>query len=142
MGFRLKIEGNETISLLETSIEKVQFGADIPHDSNARSTDLGSTMEITGKILAAVSGEAADDTGKIARWSLVPAENSDCYRNVQLDVISASQVVRRIQVPNAFVVDYKEDFTDESGIGVFTLLLKQKKDKMAALKFEGGFSGE
>lgn len=142
MGFRLKIEGNETISLLETSIEKVQFGADIPHDSNARSTDLGSTMKITGKILAAVSGEAADDTSKIARWSLVPAENSDCYRNVQLDVISASQVVRRIQVPNAFVVDYKEDFTDESGIGVFTLLLKQKKDKMAALKFEGGFSGE
>ena len=24
----------------------------------------------------------------------------------------------------------------------FTLLLKQKKDKMANLKFEGGFSGE
>ena len=56
MGFRLKIEGSETISLQESSIEKVRFRADIPHDSNARSTDLGSTMEITGKILAAVGG--------------------------------------------------------------------------------------
>lgn len=72
MGLRLKIEGNETINLRETSIMSVQFGADIPHDSNARSTGLGSTVEVKGKILAAVGGEPADDTSKIARWALVP----------------------------------------------------------------------
>lgn len=142
MGLRLKIEGNEHISLNETSIRTVRFGADIPHDSNARSTDLGSTLEITGKILAAVNGEAADDTSKIARWSLVPAENADCYRNVQIDVINASQVVRQINFPNAFVIGYEEDFSDETGTGVFTLILKQKKDKMNVVKFEGGFGGE
>lgn len=142
MGFRLKIEGNESVSLRETNIINVEFTADIPHDSNARSTDLGSTLLITGKILAAVDGETADDTSKLARWSLVPAENADCYRTVQVDVIAASQVVRQITLPNAFVVDYKEDFTDETGTGVFTLLVKQKKDKMTSLKFEGGFSGE
>ena len=142
MGLRLKIEGNEQISLPETSIMSVQFGADIPHDTNARSTDLGSTAQIRGKILAAVGGEAADDTSKIARWALVPAENADCYRKVEIDVVSASQIVRQITIPNAFVVDYEEDFSDETGTGVFTLLIKQKKDKMAALKFEGGFSGE
>ena len=142
MGFRLKIEGSESVSLRETNIINVEFTADIPHDSNARSTDLGSTLLITGKILAAVDGEEADDTSKLARWSLVPAEKSDCYRNVQVDVIAASQVVRQITLPNVFVVDYKEDFTDETGTGVFTLLVKQKKDKMTSLKFEGGFSGE
>ncbi|WP_313186293.1 membrane-associated protease 1 [Lacrimispora sp.] len=142
MGLRMKITGSETVELRETSITNVVFGADIPHDSNARSTDLGSTVLIEGKILAAVGGEAADDTSKMARWSLVPAENSDCYRNVQIDVVNASQVVRQITVPNAFVVDYREDFTDETGTGVFKLLIKQKKDKMASLKFEGGFSGE
>ncbi len=142
MGLRLKIEGSESINLMETSIVSVQFGADIPHDSNARSTDLGSTVLIKGKILTAVDGEVADDTSKIARWSLVPAENSDCYRKVTIDVISASQVVRQISIPNAFVVNYEEDFTDETGAGVFTLLMKQKKDKMVNLKFEGGFSGE
>ncbi len=142
MGLRMKITGSETVELRETSITNVVFGADIPHDSNARSTDLGSTVLIEGKILAAVGGETADDTSKLARWSLVPAENSDCYRNVQIDVVNASQVVRQITVPNAFVVDYREDFTDETGTGVFKLLIKQKKDKMASLKFEGGFSGE
>ena len=142
MGLRVKIDGSESINLSETSITKVDCGADTPHDSNARSTDLGSTVLIIGKILAAVNGETADDTSKIARWSLVPAENSDCYRNVRIDVVNASQVVRQITVPNAFVVDYEEDFTDDTGAGIFKLLIKQKKDKMMSLKFEGGFSGE
>ena len=142
MGLGLKIEGNESISLKETSIMTVEFTSDIPHDSNARSTDLGSTVQITGKILAAVDGEAADDTSKIARWALVPAENADCYRNVLIEVVNASQIVRQITLPNAFVIDYKEDFSDEAGTGVFTLLIKHKEDKMATLKFEGGFGGE
>ena len=142
MGLRMKIEGSESISLMETSITGVRFGSDIPHDSNARSTDLGSTVLVEGKILAAVGGETADDTSKIAKWSLVPAENSDCYRNAEITVISASQIVRQITIPNAFVVGYEEDFSDETGIGTFRLLMKQKKDKMRALKFEGGFGSE
>lgn len=142
MGLRLKIEGNETIRLDETIVTGVRFGADIPKDSNARSTDLGATIEIRGKILAAVGGEAADDTMKMAKWALVPAENADCYRNLEIDVISASQVVRQVKFPNAFVIGYEEDFADETGVGVFTLLVKQKKDKMGILAFEGGFAGE
>ncbi|MCI9536651.1 MAG: membrane-associated protease 1 [Lachnospiraceae bacterium] len=142
MGLRMKIEGSESIYLPETSITKVVFGADIPQDSNARSTDLGSTVLVSGRILTPVDGEAADDTSKLARWSLVPAENLDCYRNVQVEVVNASQIVRQIVISNAFVVGYEEDFTDETGAGVFKLLIKQKKDKMANVKFEGGFSGE
>lgn len=142
MGLRLTIEGNETIQLGLNSIVDVKFASDIPKDSNARSTDLGSTMEIKGKILAAVGGEAADDTSKLARWALVPAENADCYRKVKVEVVSAGQIVRQVTYPNAFVVGYEEDFSDETGVGVFTLLVKQKKDKMATLSFEGGFGGE
>lgn len=142
MGLRLKIEGNESIQLNETIVTGVKFGADIPKDSNARSTDLGSTIQISGKILAAVGGEAADDTMKLAKWALVPAESSDCYRKLQIDVVNASQVVRQVTLPNAFVIGYEEDYADESGVGTFTLLVKQKKDKMCGLAFEGGFAGE
>lgn len=142
MGLRLKIEGNETIQLDETIVTGVEYGADIPKDSNARSTDLGATIKITGKILAAVGGEAADDTMKMAKWALIPAENADCYRRLEIDVVNASQVVRQINMPNAFVINYEEDFADETGVGVFTLLVKQKKDKMVNLAFEGGFAGE
>lgn len=142
MGLRLKIEGNESIQLNETIVTGVKYGADIPKDSNARSTDLGSTIRITGKILAAVGGEAADDTMKMVKWALVPAENADCYRKLTIDVVNASQVVRQVTLPNAFVIGYEEDFADETGVGTFTLLVKQKKDKMAGLAFEGGFAGE
>lgn len=139
MGFKMKVEGADTIELGLESILTVEFDTDTPDDSNARSTDLGVTIKVTGKILAAVDGEEADATMKLAKWSLVPAEVADCYRKVTIDVISASQVVRQINFPNAFVVDYTEAFGDEEGVGKFYLYIKQKKDKTANLKFEGGF---
>jgi hypothetical protein len=139
MGFRVKIEGAESIDLNIESLLTVEFKTDTPDDSNARSTDLGTSLMITGKILTPVGGEAADSTIKLAQWSLVPAEKADCYRSVKVDVISASQVVRQFTLPNAFVVDYEEQYGDVEGVGTFKLYVKQKKDKTAAVKFEGGF---
>lgn len=139
MGFRLKVEGQDTIDLGLENVLTVEFKTDTPNDSNARSTDLGVTLKVTGKILAAVDGEEADQTMKLAQWSLVPAESADCYRNIVIDVISASQVVRQITFPNAFVVDYTETFGDEEGVGNFYLYVKQKKDKTVNVAFEGGF---
>lgn len=139
MGFRVKVEGAESIDLNIESIETVEFKTDTPNDSNARSTDLGTSLIITGKILTPVGGEAADNTIKLAQWSLVPAEKADCYRSVEVDVISASQVVRKFTLPNAFVVDYEENYGDVEGVGTFKLYVKQKKDKTAKVKFEGGF---
>ncbi|MCI8429638.1 MAG: membrane-associated protease 1 [Lachnospiraceae bacterium] len=140
MGFTLKVEGPNEISLGTTSITGVRFGADIPLDSNARSTDLGSTLTVTGKILTAVDGDPFDATKQIGQWSLVPAEKSDCYRKAVVEVIAASQVVRKYTFPNAFVVDYQEDYGDAEGVGAFTLIIKQKKDKMAQVAVEGGYS--
>ena len=139
MGFKLIVEGAEAIDLGIENILTVEFKTDTPDDSNARSTDLGTTLVVKGKILTPVDGEAADSTMKLAQWSLVPAEKADCYRNVTVDVISASQVVRQINLPNAFVVNYIESYGDEEGVGTFSLYLKQKKDKTAMVKFQGGF---
>ena len=139
MGFRVKVEGADSIDLNIESIETVEFKTDTPDDSNARSTDLGTSVIITGKILTPVGVEAADSTIKLAQWSLVPAEKADCYRSLEVDVISASQVVRKFTLPNAFVVDYEEQYGDVEGVGTFMLYVKQKKDKTAKVKFEGGF---
>lgn len=140
MGFTLKVDGPSSIDLGTTSITGVKFRTDIPVDSNARSTDMGSTVEISGKILTAVDGDPFDATKQLGLWSLVPAEKSDCYRNVTIEVIAASQVVRKYSYPNAFVVDYKENYGDVEGIGTFTLIIKQKKDKMSQVAVEGGYS--
>ncbi len=140
MGFKLKIEGVENIELGLASLKTVQLKTDIPIDSNARSTDLGSTLTITGKILAAVDGGNADDTMKLTQWSLVPAEKADCYRKATVEVLAADQVVRKIYFPNAFVVDYNENYGDTQGTGTFDLVIRQKKDKMPDVKVEGGYN--
>lgn len=139
MGFRLKVEGPSTIELGLESIQTVQFKTDIPVDSNARSKDLGSTIKITGKILTAVDGDPFDSTRQLGLWSLVPAEKADCYRKVTIEVIAADQVVRKFYYPNAFVIDYIEDYGDTEGVGTFELIIKQKKDKIANVTVEGGY---
>ncbi|WP_270168990.1 membrane-associated protease 1 [Paenibacillus sp. SYP-B4298] len=140
MGFVLKVEGSEAIELGMDNIKTVAYKTDTPNDSNARSTDVGTTLQITGKIITATDGDGADDTKKLALWSLVPAEKADCYRKVTVDVIAADQVVRQITFPNAFIVDYTERFGDTEGVGEFSLLLKQKKDKTEQIKLDGGFN--
>lgn len=140
MGFILKVEGPETIELGLDSIMTVEYETDTPNDSNARSTDVGATLKLTGKILTATDGDNADDTMKLALWSLVPAEKAHCYRKVTLEIISADQVVRKIHFPNAFVVDYAERFGDTEGIGEFKLFIKQKKDKTDLAQIEGGYA--
>ena len=140
MVFKVKIEGAETIDLSIESVEKVSFSTDTPKDTNARSKDVGSTMVISGKILTAVDGDPFDSTRKMGTWSLVPAEKADCYRKVTVEVISADQVIRKITYPNAFVVDYKEHYGDTEGIGTFELVVRQKKDKLANVTIEGGYS--
>ncbi|WP_297428367.1 membrane-associated protease 1 [Clostridium sp.] len=140
MGFKVKIEGAETIDLSIESVQTVKLTTDTPEDSNARSKDVGSTMVIAGKILTAVDGDPFDSTRKMGTWSLVPAEKADCYRKVTVEVISADQVIRKITYPNAFVVDYKENFGDTEGIGTFELVVRQKKDKLSTVTIEGGYS--
>ena len=140
MGIRLTIEGAETISLDEHSIKSCKFLTDTPDDSDARSTDVVNTLELTGKILTAVDGDAADDTMKIAKWSVVKAESSDSYRKATVEIVSANQIVRKIHFPNAFVVDYQERSGDTEGIGEFTLIIRQKTDKFALTTIDGGYS--
>ncbi|MFW2501446.1 membrane-associated protease 1 [Clostridium diolis] len=140
MGFKVKIEGAETIDLSIESVQTVKLITDTPEDSNARSKDVGSTMVIKGKILTAVDGDTFDSTRKMGTWSLVPAEKADCYRKVTVEVISADQIIRKITYPNAFVVDYKETFGDTEGIGTFELVVRQKKDKLSTVTIEGGYS--
>ena len=127
MAYKVKIEGNESFELAKECVNSVFLSTDIPIDSNARTNDAGATMEITGKILTAVDGDPFDSTRNMALWSMVPAQNKDCYRKVTVE---------------QFVVNYKERHGDEEGVGNFTLVIKQKKDKMAGLIVEGGYAAE
>jgi len=140
MGFTLKVDGPTPVDLGIDHILTVSFDMDTPNDSNARSTDMNATLCITGKILTALDGAAADSSINIAKWSKVPAEDMTAYRKLEVEVINASQIVRKFTFPHAFVVDYTEDFGSSEGVGTFTLKVRQKKDKTDLVKIEGGWS--
>ena len=143
MGFNLKIKGkNEEITLGMDNITTVKYISDTPDDSNARASDLGVILEVNGKIITPVNGEEADDTKKMAKWSLIPAESSDAYRELTLEVISGSVVVRKIDLPNAFILDYTEDYNDKGGVGESKAVFKQKKEKIETVTIEGGYAAE
>jgi len=139
MSYTVKIEGAEPFEIAKECVKSVKFTTDIPLDSNARTKDVGATMEITGRILTATDGDPFDSTRKLAQWSAVPAERADCYRKVTVEHVAAGIMERKYYFPNAFVVEYKEDFGDAEGVGTFTLTIKQKKDKLAQLTVEGGY---
>ena len=69
----------------------------------------------------------------------MPSDQSDCYRNVQVQVVSGGQIVRQYTYPNAFVMGYTEDLNDDEGVGSFEMLLKQKKDLTAKVELKGNF---
>ncbi|MBD5530646.1 MAG: hypothetical protein HDQ98_00375 [Lachnospiraceae bacterium] len=143
MGFRLNVTGGaQQVALREKSIKNVVFGSESSPDSNARATDFGVSMKVWGKMLYQLGGEGSDDTLELSKWSLVPSERADCYRNVTVEVVSAGQVVRKYEVPNAFVMEYSEEVDDETGVGTFYMHIKQKKDENDKVKIEGGYAGE
>ncbi len=138
MGFRLTIKGAEEVNLVETDIQTVSYITDSPDNSNAKATDYGCMLTVTGKILK----EKAAETLKIGKWSLVPAEKADAYREVTLQVVAESQVIREIKLPNAFVVDFFEEYGHQEGIGEFKVVIKQKKDFNSKVQILGGYAAE
>lgn len=136
MGCKLKVDDNIVLNL--EAIRTVEYSVDTPKDTNAKTTDMGSTLTITGKILT-ILDDGTEATVDLAKWAMVPAEKKDCYRNVEVEVISGGLVVRQYQMPNAFIVDYAEDYGDTEGVGTFRLVMKQKKDKLNKIVINGGY---
>lgn len=143
MGFRVKIEGkSDTIQLGTDCVKDVNYCSESSRDSRARSSNVSIILEITGKIRISSEGEEVDEARKLAKWSLISSEKSDAYRELTLEVISADQVVRKVDLPHAFVVDYIEDFDESEGLGSFDLVVKQKKDMNHKVTIEGGYAAE
>ena len=133
MGFRVKITGGKDVEFNEGIVTGVNFISDTPENCNARSTDLSVIMKLQGRINFSLGAEVEDSTVELANWALMPSDQANCYRNVEVKVINGGQVVRQYTYPNAFVMDYTE------GVGTWTLLLKQKKDLTDKVELKGNF---
>lgn len=141
MSLRVTVNGASSFEIAKECVQKIKLRTDIPLDSNARTKDVGSTLEISGKILVSTDRDPFDSTRQLALWSVVPAEEALAYRQVEVEILNAGLVERKYSFPRAFVVDYKEDFSNSDGIGQFTITIKQKKDKLDKIEIEGGYIG-
>jgi len=139
--FTMTVVGADTFTVGKECIEFAEFITDIPKDSDARTADVGTTLVVRGKILAGSDGATQDNTRNMALWSAVPAKKADSYRAVTLKNVRGNVVVREYMLPNAFVVDYEENYDDKEGVGTFELKMKQKKDRIEYITVHGGFAG-
>lgn len=140
MGFELKVEGGPgSFDLGFETITSVKYISDSPDDSNARSNDVSLSVEIKGKIITALDGDEYK-TVELAKWSVIPVEDPNCYGQVTVTYVNAGMVVREIKLPNAFMVSYKETFNNQEGVGEFVAVIRQKKDKNAQFECAGSFS--
>lgn len=131
MGFTLTIKGEETIHFTK-EVTAIHVDINTPLDSRAKSSNASATMWVTGKLFAA-EPEANGRTLKLFDWALVPAKSEKSYRSV-VAVIKIGGVYRKIEFPNAFVIDYNERHNDVAGAGEFRLILRQKADKLDDIK--------
>ncbi len=141
MSLIVKVDGQQSFEVSKECVKKVKFQTEIPLDSNARTKDVGCALEISGKILVATDGDPFDSTRQLALWSMVPAESAAAYRQVTVEIVEAGVVERKYTFPRAFVIDYKEDFGNTDGTGVFSIVIKQKKDKLDLVTVDGGYVG-
>ncbi len=141
MSLIVKVDGQESFEVARECVKKVKFQTEIPLDSNARTKDVGCSLEIEGKILVSTDGDPFDSTRQLGLWSMVPAEDAAAYRQVTVEIVEAGLVERKYTFPRAFVIDYREVYGDTDGIGRFKILIKQKKDKLELVTVEGGYAG-
>lgn len=125
------------INLDEHICTNIVFNSSTPDDSNSRATDMSNTLILEGKINIA---DADDQTKELAAWANKRAEDEGCYKNVVGTVLGGGgKTVRKYTLPQAFVVDYNEYFDDETGVGHFKIVMRQKKDKIKETKIDGNY---
>ena len=140
MSLRVTVSGGGgDFEIAKECVRSVRMTTDIPLNSDARTKDVGSTLILKGKILSAVDGDPFDSTRQLGLWSMVPAEDATAYRQVTVEITEGGLVERKYTFPRAFVVDYREVYGDTDGIGIFKILIKQKKDKLELVTVEGGY---
>ena len=139
MGFKLKVDGAYPVELGGDHILDASFNVSTPNDSNARSTDMNATLYVHGRIITSLDGADSDSTINLAKWAKTPAKDASAYRSVEIKFISAGKVVRNFKLPNAFVLDYKENYSSDEGDGEFEIRIRQKKDQNDVIAIDGGW---
>jgi hypothetical protein len=119
---------------LTAEVKKVEFNSQIPQASEARASAIEGTITITGRIsYDADKPFMKDSTKALAEWSLVKPDSMDAYKEVVV-TFGHTGLERKYTLSHAFVVSFHEQFEDQDGS--FTLVIRQKKDRLDGITVE------
>jgi hypothetical protein len=117
MNFKVSILCSIT---LEKCVQSVTFNVEPPSDDyTSRRTYPINSMIINGKI------DTDEKTIPLYEWALIPATDPNCYKDITVEETQSDQVIRKVNFSKAFVVDYSERFSNNTGVGYFSLFVRQ-----------------
>ena len=122
------------VAELTEEILSVDFTSTTPEGSDARSSSIGATLTIEGRV--AYDSDKAfmkDSAMNIATWSMVKPDSADTYKAVSVE-FNHTGLTRKYELSHAFVVSFEETFKDQNG--TFKLIVRQKKDRLDGVKVE------
>ena len=122
------------VAELTEEVLKVEFDSTTPVGSDARSSNIGAMLTITGRVsYDADKPFMKDSTKEIAAWSMVKPDSADTYKTVTV-TFDHTGLTRGYELSHAFVVSFHEQFEDQNGY--FELVVRQKKDRLDGVKVE------
>ena len=106
-------------AVLEKCIESVQFNVSTLSDyiftSRCNNKNL---IKVTGNI------DTEESTVVLCEWALLPATNPECYKEITIEHYKEEKLLRKVTFSKAFVVKYSESYSNDKGVGTFTLYIK------------------
>ena len=122
------------VAELTEEVLKVEFASTIPQSADARSSNIGATLTIVGRVnYDADKAFMKDATKEIAAWSMKKPDSPDTYKTVTV-AFDHTGLTRNYELSHAFVVSFHEQFEDQNGF--FELVVRQKKDRLDGVKVE------
>jgi len=116
------------VAELTEEVTKVMFSSATPDNSDARSSSIGVSLTITGRVAYdADKLFMKDSTKAIAEWSTKKPDSPDTYKEVTV-IFNHTGAKRKYVLSHAFVVSFTEQYEDQNGF--FELVVKQKKDRL------------
>lgn len=122
------------VAELTEEVLKVEFDSTTSTTSDARSSNIGATITISGRVsYDADKPFMKDSTKAIAAWSTVKPDSADTYKAVSVE-FNHTGLTRKYELSHAFVISFHEEFEDQNGL--FELVVRQKKDRLDGVTVE------
>lgn len=139
--YTFKAEGAHAVTLGDETVAGIGYRTETPRHNDGRAVDTVATMNTSGKIRTSGEGGIGDDTLKLAQWA-ADQNDATAYQVATGTAIAGGQNLRTYTLANAFVINYKESFNVNSGVGTYDLVIRQKKDLLEGVSITGGYGLE